>query len=173
MIVQPEVARYLLEFIGIHYRNEEVEELYKKNGGIKTKGSAGFDLVLCEDVELTAHQPFIIADLGIIVKMPDTMYAMVQPRSSTYKKLRVIQPNSPGIIDSDYCGENDYWRMPLLLTPSEHFHPVEGRSETWMKIPKGTAIAQVTFQYKVPYRVYSYDPTDIRSRDGFGSTDKD
>ena len=53
-------------------------------------------------------------DLGIAMKLPDGYEGILVPRSSTFKNFHIIQTNSIGIIDNSYCGDNDYWAMPVF-----------------------------------------------------------
>lgn len=74
-----------------------------------------------------------IASLGIAAQLPKGYEAIVAPRSSTFKKYGVTVPNSFGVIDNSYCGNDDVWKMPLLATRAT-------------VIPKGVRIAQFRIQ---------------------------
>lgn len=47
--------------------------------------------------------------LGIAMQLPEGFEAIIAPRSSTCKKFNILQTNSIGVIDNDYCGPNDQW----------------------------------------------------------------
>jgi dUTP pyrophosphatase len=51
--------------------------------------------------------------LGVAIQLPAGYEAHLAPRSSTFKTWGIIQTNSPGIIDESYCGDNDWWFMPV------------------------------------------------------------
>lgn len=142
----------------IHYRNDQIKEYYK-NSGIQTVGSAGFDLVCVEDLVFDKFGELQMIDLGVIIKPPRGHHSLVMPRSSTFKKYGLIQSNSIGLIDEDYCGPEDYWMFPVLYL----------RHGT-TSIPAGTRLAQFIFQKtnKI-FKSYEFNP-DGDSRGGFGST---
>ena len=142
----------------IHFMNDKVRKIYKNNGGVKTADSVGFDLCTIEDIEVKKDTTGLI-ELGVIIKPEDGFFTAVYPRSSTHRKYGLIQANSVGIIDPDYCGENDYIKFPYLALRG-------------CKIPAGTAIAQAIQIIKLPFSISEFDP-QRKSRGGFGSTDKE
>ncbi len=71
------------------------------------------DLVSIEDIEYTAYDFFMI-DLGVAMELPAGYEAHIAPRSSTYKNYGLLQTNSIGVIDNDYSGPGDMWKMPVL-----------------------------------------------------------
>jgi len=71
------------------------------------------DLRVSENVHLSQGE-FAMLPLGIRMKIPEGFEAHIAPRSSTYKNFRILQVNSPGVVDSSYCGKDDMWRMPVL-----------------------------------------------------------
>jgi len=99
--------------ISISFINDEIKELYN-NSGVMTEKSAGFDLVSAEDLVFSKEDRFKIINLGVILKIPEGHHTLLLPRSSTFKKYSIIQANSIGIIDQDYCGENDILGFPAL-----------------------------------------------------------
>ena len=95
-----------METIQIQYLDDTIEKLAYIDGK-----SDWIDLRSAVDVELKAGE-FKLIHLGIAMKLPEGYEAHVVPRSSTYKNFGIIQTNHCGIIDSSYCGPNDYWYMP-------------------------------------------------------------
>ena len=57
------------------------------------------DLSAAEDVSMRRGE-FRIISLGVSMELPNGMYAMVVPRSSTFKNHRILLANSVGIIDN-------------------------------------------------------------------------
>lgn len=144
--------------INISYRNPETEELYKA-AGIQTEDSAGFDLITAEDVTFNRMGEFKMVDLGVVIKVPVGNHSLLMPRSSTFKKHQVLQANSVGLIDQDYCGAEDFWKLPLVYL---------GRVKK--TIPKGTRLCQFILQKTIKITsVEKFDPS-VYSRGGLGST---
>lgn len=49
--------------------------------------------------------------LGVSVELPEGYEAHIVPRSSTFRKYGIQLPNSVGIIDNSYNGDNDVWHF--------------------------------------------------------------
>ena len=111
--------------------------------------------------------------LGVAMKMPKGMEAIMVSRSSTPKKRGVFMPSAIGVIDNSYCGNNDEWKFPAL--------PVNNS----VTIKAGTRIAQfriqpsqkATFFDKLKWllngkiKFVYVDSLDTENRGGLGSTD--
>ena len=143
-----------METIQIQYLDNTIEKLAYIDGK-----SDWIDLRSAVDVELKAGE-FKLIHLGIAMKLPEGYEAHVVPRSSTYKNFGIIQTNHCGIIDSSYCGPNDYWYMPAYALRDTVIH-------------KNDRICQFRImenQPKIAFdEVVSLSSTD---RGGFGSTGK-
>ncbi len=115
------------------------------------------DLRSAEDVFLKKGE-FKIISLGVSMKLPEGYEAHVVPRSSTYKRYKVLQCNSCGIIDNSYCGNDDIWGMPVLATEDT-------------VIPKDTRICQFRIVKTMPkVEFVETDEFGNANRGGFGST---
>lgn len=118
---------------------------------------AMFDLAASEDVKLREGEVKVIP-LGIRMKLPDGYFGLVVPRSSTCLKYGIMMANSVGIIEPDYCGDNDVWGFVAYATRGT-------------KIPKDTRIAQF-----MPVRMFGdldfavVDSMPYPDRGGYGST---
>lgn len=96
-----------MQEILIKYHDNEIDKIEKIECG------DWIDLRAAEHVVLEAGDDYVIS-LGVSMKLPDGYEAHLVPRSSTYKKWRIMQTNSIGIIDNSYCGDNDIWGMPVI-----------------------------------------------------------
>src|SRR5437588_4949776 len=65
-----------------------------------TKGSAGYDLTITEDIEILPEE-ITMTDINIIIKIPEGYYRQIKPRSSLTKVGLTIDG---GVVDSDYRG---------------------------------------------------------------------
>lgn len=52
--------------------------------------------------------------LGIAMELPKGFEAIVNPRSSIFKKFKVILANSQGVIDNSYNGDTDEWKAHVI-----------------------------------------------------------
>lgn len=68
------------------------------------------DLRSAEDVFMKAGE-YKMIPLGVAMELPKGYEALVAPRSSTFKKYKVLLANSIGIIDESYKGDNDEWNF--------------------------------------------------------------
>lgn len=93
--------------IKIKYHNKNIDKIEKIEAG------DWIDLRSAETVEMNKGD-FKIISLGVSMKLPEGYEAHIVPRSSTYKKWRVLQTNSMGVIDQSYQGDSDIWRFPAL-----------------------------------------------------------
>lgn len=115
------------------------------------------DLATSEEVSLGRGE-YKNIPLGVSMELPAGYYAEVVPRSSTFKNWRILMANSIGIIDNDYCGDDDIW----------HFAAYATRNVT---IPKGTRIAQ--FRVVKKGEPFEFDPVENlgnANRGGFGTS---
>lgn len=115
------------------------------------------DLATGEDTHMLEGE-FKIISLGVSMELPKGYYAEVVPRSSTFKNWGIKMVNSIGIIDNDYCGDDDIWCFPALAKRS-------------VFIPKGTRIAQFRLVKKgEPIEFEQVESLGNKNRGGLGST---
>lgn len=94
----------------------EVKIKYKGGlplGVARRKNSDWIDLRSAETVTLVAGQYYLL-NLGVAMELPKGYEGIIAPRSSTFNKWGIILVNSIGIVDNSYCGNNDYWHLPIL-----------------------------------------------------------
>lgn len=124
--------------------------LPKRNGAM-------WDLATSEDVRIEEGKTQIIS-LGIRMKLPEGYFGLLVPRSSTCLKHGIIMSNSVGIIENDYCGQDDVWGFPAYAI-----------RDTYIKA--GTRIAQfMPMKYPESLEFNEVDSMNFENRGGFGST---
>ncbi len=116
------------------------------------------DLRSAEQVVLKAGE-FTLINLGVSVKIPEGYWMQIVPRSSTYKKFHIIQTNSFGVIDTEYCGDNDILMMPVYAT-------------TDTVIPVNERICQFRLVRDVDMTIEEVDKLTDPDRGGFGHSDE-
>lgn len=118
---------------------------------------AWIDLACADDVEMKQGDVRIIP-FNINVKMPDDCEGIIAPRSSTCLKHGLIQANSIGIIENDYCGNEDVWGFVAYAI-----------RDTF--VPAGTRIAQFRIQPMMDeINFVEVSNMAAPSRGGYGST---
>jgi len=136
----------------IKYLNDNIEHLCYVDGK-----SDWIDLRAAEDVELKCGE-YKLIPLGVAIALPKGYEAHVVPRSSTYKNFGVIQANHMGVIDESYCGDNDWWFVPVIAMRDT-------------KIEKGSRICQFRIMEHQPKIIFEEtDKLGGTDRGGFGST---
>ena len=114
------------------------------------------DLRCAEDTYLSKGELKLVP-LGIKTQLPSGYEAIVAPRSSTFKRYRILQANSIGVIDETYRGQ---WMFPAYAT-----------EQTF--IPKNDRICQ--FRIQKTQGNITFEETDElneteRGDGGFGSS---
>lgn len=125
----------------------------------QTPGSAGFDLVSVERVELNSGEWRAIST-GLAIELPVGYELQIRPRSGLALKKGVTLLNSPGTIDSDYRGEIkviliNFGKEPVILEKGE-------------RIAQGVIAPVIQTQWEEVERE-ELTPTQ-RGAGGFGST---
>ena len=128
----------------------------------ETDGSFAFDFLVREETFIEPQSLALIPG-NVIIKCPKNLALMILPRSSTFRKKSLIFPHSVGLIDQDYCGENDEIMIQVFNFGKEK-----------ILIKKGEKIAQGLFlkTEKVKFQEVEKEFLGKNSRGGFGSTDK-
>lgn len=127
----------------------------------KTEGSAGMDLSACLTENLILPKGEVVfVPTGLAMAIPEGYEGQIRPRSGFSTKHRIMMPNSPGTIDSDYRGEV---LIPLLNLSGEDF-----------VLEPGTRVAQIVFQKvaKLSVQLVPELGATVRGSGGFGSTGK-
>ncbi len=126
----------------------------------ETDGSVGFDLLCRESAEI-APQSIVLIPANVIVETPPGYMLMICLRSSTPRKFGLMMAQGLGIVDTDYCGEEDELKIQVFNFTDE---PVT--------IERGSRIAQGVFVKVDTAEWYEVEQMGAPSRGGFGSTDR-
>lgn len=125
-----------------------------------TPGSVAFDLYSRVDIVVAAGETAMFP-ANFIIETPPGYMLMVAARSSLAKKKGLKLANGIGVIDQDYCGEND--EINLL---------VHNYTNQDVKIEKGERLAQGIFVKIDKAEWEEVNKINDKSRGGFGSTGK-
>jgi len=123
----------------------------------KTKGAVAADLYCRTTVTIEPHSLAYIPQ-NIAIEIPQNHFIMMISRSSTHK-LGIMQANSVGIFDQDFCGNDD-----------EYVYIAYNFTDKPVTVDKGSRIAQIIC---LPYKSFEIiEKTKLHSptRGGIGST---
>lgn len=126
----------------------------------ETEGSVGFDL-LCRETAEIAPKEIVLIPANIIVETPPGYMLMLSMRSSTPRKFGIMMAQGVGIIDTDYCGEEDEIKIQAYNFTDET-----------VIIERGSRIAQAIFVRIATVEWHEVEQMQASSRGGFGSTDR-
>lgn len=123
----------------------------------QTKGSAGFDILARETTEIKPNEIALIPG-NVVVKVPEGYMLLLALRSSTPRKKGLLKPHGVGILDNDYCGEEDELMIQV--------YNYSGKNAV---VERGERIAQGIF---VKIDKFEWEEADNMgaSRGGLGST---
>ena len=126
----------------------------------ETAGSVGFDLICRESAQI-APQSIVLIPANVIVETPPGYMLMVCLRSSTPRKLGLMMAQGVGIVDNDYCGEEDELKIQVYNFTDEI-----------VNVERGSRIAQGVFVRVDTPEWNEVEQMSNTSRGGFGSTDR-
>lgn len=122
----------------------------------KTPGAVGFDLYLRNN-EKVRPKEIIRIPANIIVKIPFGYLLLINGRSSTPIKHGLLV--FPGVVDSDYCGDNDELNIQVMNLTSKTVNLEKGS-----RIAQGILVAIAKAEFKQVKKMAK------KSRGGFGTT---
>lgn len=138
-------------------REQVIEIKYHEGAFPPERHGEWIDLATPQDFKLTEGE-FRILPFNVSMRIPDGYEAIVAPRSSTFKNYGILMANGIGVIENDYCGDDDIWGFPAYATRS-------------VIIPAGTRIAQFRIQRSMGPILFKATPhLSSKNRGGYGST---
>jgi len=124
----------------------------------QTAGSVGFDLYARIAMEIQPRE-IAIVPANLVVKVPSGYMLALISRSSTPRKKGLLKPHAIGVIDQDYCGENDELGIQVY-----------NFTDQTVVVEKGERIAQAVV---IPVQKVQFSEVknmNTADRGGFGST---
>lgn len=135
-----------------------------------TESAAGYDLCAWlkeayDEQTLIAPHSTMIVPTGLNVNIPQGYEIQIRPRSGLAAKFGVTVLNTPGTIDSDYCGDGENFELKVILI---------NHNKIPFSIKHGDRIAQMVVAKLADHElveVQEFGTTDKTSRKGgLGST---
>lgn len=124
----------------------------------QTSGAVAFDLYCRIDETILAGETKMLPS-NLIIQTPPGYMLMIASRSSLAKKKGLKMANGIGIIDQDFCGQED--EIQLL---------VHNYTQNDVKIEKGERLGQGVFVKIEKGEWEEMEKINDTSRGGFGST---
>jgi dUTP pyrophosphatase len=124
----------------------------------KTPGACAFDFESLEDYTFAPGE-WQLVDTGTVIATPEGYCLVIAPRSGTFKNYGLMQVNSIGIIDQDYCGDADTVKFAYINMRKEE-----------VVIKKGERIGQGMFVKIEKPEFQLVDRMNAADRGGFGTT---
>jgi dUTP pyrophosphatase len=125
----------------------------------KTSGAAGFDLSARERTVI-APGAVALVPLNVAIAPPPGYFVLLAARSSLHKR-GLMPGNGVGIIDADYAGNDDEYKVVLY-----NFSDIETVIEAGERIAQGVFVPLVQVGWE------EVDDMGTPSRGGFGTTGK-
>ncbi len=123
-----------------------------------TNGSVGIDLYTREKATIKPREIKYIP-LNVAIETPPGYWVLLAERSSTHKK-GIMMANSVGIIDEDFCGEDD-----------EYYFAAFNYTDKEVTIKKGERIAQaIIIKTTRIDKIEQVDKINNKTRGKYGST---
>lgn len=124
----------------------------------KTPGACAFDFESLEDYTFAPGE-WKLVDTGTVIATPEWYCLVIAPRSWTFKNYGLMQVNSIGIIDQDYCGDDDTIKFAYINMRKE-----DVIIKKWERIGQGMFV-----KIEKPEFV-QVDNMNSDNRGGFGTT---
>lgn len=123
----------------------------------KTKGAVAADLYCRTTVTIPPNAVAYIPQ-NVAIEIPANHFIMMTSRSSAHK-LGIMQANSVGIFDQDFCGDDD-----------EYVYIAYNFTDKPVTIEKGTRIAQIICLPYKSFEIIEKNKFHSPTRGGIGST---
>ena len=109
--------------------------------------------------------------LGFAMEIPKGFKANLYPRSSTYKKWKIIFANSVGNIDSSYSGNDDEWKASVIALGNTTIEAGD-KTAQFEIVPsaKATRWQKLKWLFSNKIEFIQVDSLNNADRGGFGTT---
>lgn len=158
--------------------NQELPKIIEKGDWIDlkcaetTEMEAPFANILTKNrTRRNVEFDFRLIPLGIAMKLPKGFEAVVVPRSSTFKKFKILQANSQGVIDQTYCGNTDQWWFPAIALDKTVINQGERICQFRIQLSQfATPWQKLKWLFSKKIEIIETASLSEQSRGGFGST---
>lgn len=109
--------------------------------------------------------------LGVAMQLPKGFEAIMASRSSTPKKLGIMQANGIGIIDSTFCSDSDEWMFPAVTVRKTSIAANSRICQFRIQLSqKATMWQKLKWMFSSGIEFVEVESLDNEPRGGLGST---
>lgn len=109
--------------------------------------------------------------LGVAIQLPKGFEAVILPRSGTFKNFGIILANSEGLIDNEFCGNNDEWKFNAIALRDTIINEGDRICQFRIQLSqKATIWQKIKWLLSSGIKVVEVDELDNPDRGGIGST---
>jgi dUTP pyrophosphatase len=123
----------------------------------KTSGAVAVDLCSRIDMDIKSKE-IAYVPMNVAIKIPAGYFILLAPRSSTHK-IGIQGINGIGVMDRDYCGDEDEYHFAVRNFTNSDIH-----------IEKGTRLCQLVLIKCENFEFIEVEQMTDASRGGFGTT---
>jgi dUTP pyrophosphatase len=129
------------------------------------------DLKAAETVNFAKANIIQNISLGIAMQLPKGYEAHLLPRSSTPIKFNIMLAHNEGIIDNEYCGNEDIWKFSAKSLKATTINEGDRICQFRITLSQRASVLQKLkwlFTSKIVFE--KVDNLSSNNRGGFGST---
>ena len=109
--------------------------------------------------------------LGVAMQLPEGFEAVIAPRSSTAKKLGIMQANGIGIVDNSYKGDEDQWMFPAVTLRKTAISVNTRLCQFRIQLSQKASLwNKLKWLFSSGIKFVEVESLDSPNRQGFGST---
>ena len=145
--------------------------IIKKGDWIDLKSADYVELEAPKIVDNTIVFDQRLISLGVAMQLPKGYEAIINARSSTFKKFGIMLFNGQGVIDNSYNGDSDVWNCTALALAESVIHKGDRICQFRIQLSqKATAWQKLKWLFSSKIKFEYVDKLGNKDRKGFGST---
>lgn len=109
--------------------------------------------------------------LGVAMQLPDGFEGIIASRSSAAKKMGVMLANGIGVVDNDYCGDDDQWTYAAVSLRKTSIAQNTRLCQFRIQLSQKASIWQkIKWLLTSSIELVEVESLNHENRNGFGST---
>lgn len=150
----------------IDLKSAETVTFVAPQAGVRKRETIDGEVVSHRDVKFDTK----LVDLGVAMELPKGFEAQILPRSSS-PKMGYIQPNSEGVIDNIYKGNDDQWRYWVTALKDTTINKGDRICQFRIQLSqKATVWQKIKWFFSSGVELVRVDELKGKNRGGYGTT---